>query len=74
MLPSDWLVWCRYDTAVTRDLWAALTKASTKGLDVAAMMDTWTLQVNIGRMVRILGCHWSAGVNTELSLVSWCKY
>ena len=47
----------RYDTAVTRDLWAALTKASTKGLDVAAMMDTWTLQVNIGRMVRILGCH-----------------
>ena len=47
MLPSDWLVWCRYDTAVTRDLWAALTKASTKGLDVAAMMDTWTLQVNI---------------------------
>ena len=51
MLPSDWLVWCRYDTAVTRDLWAALTKASTKGLDVAAMMDTWTLQVNIGLLL-----------------------
>ena len=48
VLPSDWLLWCRYDTAVTRDLWAALTKASTKGLDVAAMMDTWTLQVNTG--------------------------
>ena len=51
MLPSDWLVWCRYDTAVTRDLWAALTKASTKGLDVAAMMDTWTLQVNTGLLL-----------------------
>ena len=51
MLPSDWLVRCRYDTAVTRDLWAALTKASTKGLDVAAMMDTWTLQVNIGLLL-----------------------
>ena len=51
MLPSDWLMWCRYDTAVTRDLWVALTKASTKGLDVAAMMDTWTLQVNTGLLL-----------------------
>ena len=46
---SDYLHAHRYGNAETKDLWAALTKATLiyggKRIDVGAIMDTWTKQV-----------------------------
>lgn len=39
-----------YDNAVTKDLWAALTEAAEaagQSIDVARVMDTWTLQMGL---------------------------
>ena len=35
----------KFGNAVTRDLWAALTRTNKKKVDVEAMMNTWTLQM-----------------------------
>ena len=42
---SQYLKDHQFGNAVTADLWSALSKASTRGIDVEEMMNTWTLQM-----------------------------
>ena len=44
-LLNDIFVRFKYGNAVTNDLWTALAEVAEGGLDIKAIMDTWTRQM-----------------------------
>ena len=59
----------KYGNAVTNDLWKELVGVSSKGLDITAIMDTWTRQMGYPVInVRLANCSGISHILVQLKV------